>query len=427
MPHSSAPPSIPGQQVPPEVAEQLREQVAGLLGRNSTRFPGAQPVSFARQHLNELQRSEYFMCEKTDGVRCLLFLSFTEFAPEQYAPVTFLIDRKNNYYDVQPPLRIPYYLHPNDESKFLFNVIIDGELVTDRVDIPGKPPRYRLMFYAFDLLVFDGDNLTPRSLDKRYGRLQEFVSKPYSMYHEKKNVPKPEIPFYFKVKQMYTPYSFKDMFERILPDLPHGNDGLVFTAKKTRYEFGTDQHILKWKPPHENTIDFKLRLGSFPLIDPDDGQEGMIEDYDAPPDKLSLEIMHDRGDYRWFADLHFTPSDWEVLKSLHQRLDGRIIECYRHPDGGWRYKQDDDGTPRWRDDKKDANHVSTVKSVLQSIEDPVTEEMLLANASEIRGAVHRIRAEEARVQQQQMQMQMKQEGDREGVKKRKISEVNGGH
>ncbi|KAJ4170209.1 Dcp1p-Dcp2p decapping enzyme complex alpha subunit [Fusarium falciforme] len=42
-----------------EMRKELRSKVSALLERNSMSFPGAQPVSFARQHLDELTRQEY--------------------------------------------------------------------------------------------------------------------------------------------------------------------------------------------------------------------------------------------------------------------------------------------------------------------------------------------------------------------------------
>jgi mRNA guanylyltransferase len=415
---SSVPPQIPGFQVPSEDAEELKRTVASMLERDTTRFPGAQPVSFGREHIGELQRQEYFMAEKTDGVRCLLFLTWANGPEGEIVPITFLIDRKNNYYNVNPPVKFPYFKFPLDQDKFLFGTILDGELVhdTDRNNPTGPP---LLNYYVFDCLVIDGLNYTLKTLDKRIGAIKQMVFGPYRMWKEKFQSPPAPEPFGVKEKPVYTPYSFNEMFKTILPKLPHGNDGLVFTCKGTRYQFGTDRHILKWKPPHENTIDFKLKLGEFPLVDPEDGEEGMIPDYDAMPSHLGLEVQHNSNNYQHFDNLYFTSQDWEVLKSLNQRLDGRIIECYRDTENRWRFKKEDDGTPRWRDDKKDANHISTVRSVLQSIENPVTEKDLLDASATIREAVHRLRAEEKQRWQQQ---QGHTEPD---AKKRKIGDVNG--
>ena len=49
----------PGIRAPGHVAHGLRAELARLLGRRQTSFPGAQPVSFARQHLTELTKQEY--------------------------------------------------------------------------------------------------------------------------------------------------------------------------------------------------------------------------------------------------------------------------------------------------------------------------------------------------------------------------------
>lgn len=50
--------SEPGVKAEGSLLYSMRKEVAELLGRHQTNFPGAQPVSFARQHLEELTKQE---------------------------------------------------------------------------------------------------------------------------------------------------------------------------------------------------------------------------------------------------------------------------------------------------------------------------------------------------------------------------------
>jgi len=50
-----------------------------------------------------------------------------------------------------------------------------------------------------------------------------------------------------------------------ITNLHHGNDGLIYTSVSGPYVPGTDRNILKWKPPSENSIDFKLVLRFPPM------------------------------------------------------------------------------------------------------------------------------------------------------------------
>jgi mRNA guanylyltransferase len=60
-------------------------------------------------------------------------------------------------------------------------------------------------------------------------------------------------------------------------------------------------------------------------------------------------------------------------------LDDTIVECYKDEQARWRFH-------RLRDDKMDANHISTVEKVLESIEDRVTEDDLIRIAPLIKTA-----------------------------------------
>lgn len=364
-----------GQRAEPHLADQFKREIANLLGRTSLSFPGAQPVSFARRHIEELQREDYYVVEKTDGIRCLMYFTRGDQPTDE---IHYLIDRKNNYYYVGG-LHFPI---PGDETfmKFHVDTLIDGELVNDTYEDGTQ----QLKFYVFDCLVLDGKNLTHRTLDKRLAYFKENLLKPYNELYKKYPEDVPYLAFILEDKSIQFSYGIEMMFREIIPKVKklHGNDGLIFTCRSTPYKIGTDEHILKWKPPNENTIDFRMRL-DFPLVEPDseDEAEGVTEpypDYDAIP-TCHLFTMHNNNVYEPFALMHLEESEWEDLKALQKPLDDTVVECFLDEQKRWRFM-------RFRDDKPDANHISTVKSVLESIEDRVSEEDLIKAAPAIKAA-----------------------------------------
>jgi mRNA guanylyltransferase len=366
-------PEIPGLKAEEDLARSFRHEVAQLLKRNVLTFPGAQPVSFARKHLTSLCVEDYFLCEKTDGIRCLLYCT-----EDSGAEIHYLIDRKNDYYFVQG-LHLPHHADPTFR-KFHTGTLLDGELVLDKL----KDGTRKLRYLVFDLIALDGELITMKTFDKRIGRIMEFVQKPLNKLYQRFPEDCADMPFELRMKLMDKPYALDDMFKLKLPNLPHGNDGLIFTAKNAFYTFGTDEMILKWKPPNENTIDFKLKIGQFPVHeDPSGGPP--IEDFDAKP-AFELCIYWGSKDYRVYADLTVTDEEWEAMKRMGQELDGRVVECHIDESGQWRMKIEETGFPRFRDDKPEANHVSTLRKVMESIEDGVSETDLCAASGNIREA-----------------------------------------
>ena len=67
-------PDIPGDEVDPVTTTFLSQHVSGLCGLRSNMFPGSQPVSFQQTSLDMLENMNFWVCEKSDGVRLLIFV-----------------------------------------------------------------------------------------------------------------------------------------------------------------------------------------------------------------------------------------------------------------------------------------------------------------------------------------------------------------
>jgi mRNA guanylyltransferase len=288
-----------------------------------------------------------------------------------------LIDRKNDYWFItNKNLHFPL---ENDRESHHTATVIDGELVWDSLPNGKKEPR----FLVFDCLVMDGNQLMDRTLDKRLAYFKERFYVPYKKLMKDFPSELQYQPFHVEMKNFELGYGIDMMFRQVLPGLHHGNDGLIFTCRNTPYKHGTDPHILKWKPPEENTIDLRLKL-TFPTVEPDEVErmEGITEpfvDYDSVPMAELLVYKGDSGPnkYEHFQDAYITEEEWEILKGLDDPLNDRIVECNLDDQGRWRIV-------RFRDDKSEANHKSTVQSVMESINDRVSDKDLSKAAELIR-------------------------------------------
>jgi mRNA guanylyltransferase len=375
-------PTIPGVKAEGHLLHSFQREVANLLGRSSQGFPGAQPVSFAARHKLELQKQDYYVCEKSDGIRCLMYM--TSDGPRE---VVYLIDRKNDYYYV-PNLHFP--LSSEDNTEFHTGTLVDGELVND-VQPNGT---HQLTYLVFDCLMLDGSSLMHRTLDKRLAYFRDKVYNPYRALYKTYPEEIQYLPFIVDFKDMKLGYGIEMMFREILPNLSHGSDGLIFTCRNSPYQFGTDPHILKWKSEDENSIDFRLNF-EWPMLEPDVGDEDQspFPDYEVMP-KCHLSVHKGKGVDERYGVMFLEDHEWESMKAQNQPLDDRIVECRLDAQGRWRFL-------RWRDDKKEANHISTVESVMESIKDRVSKEDLIRLSFNIKQEwKKRQAAEEARAKQE---------------------------
>ncbi|KAG9306081.1 hypothetical protein G9A89_015985 [Geosiphon pyriformis] len=322
-------------------------------------FPGAQPVSFEASHFKLLETEDYFVCEKSDGIRYIMIACLS---PKGYA--TFLLDRKNKIQFVeglQLPLR-------EDPTKCHHETLMDGELV---VDLEGD--KKSLRFLVFDLMVINGNVVTQRSLSTRLGMFRQDVIEPLETALAKNPELAMKQPFSVELKEMERSYGLPKVFQQI-PYLKHANDGLVFTPVKMPYVSGTCHKLLKWKPVDSNTVDFKINV---------------IWNSERKP---SYQLFIANNAIHKFYDF----LTLEEERSTEWRKDppnGRIGEFWYDPNwkttmpeegyapwiraGGWRFV-------RFRDDKELANDETVLNKIWHSIQDAVTKEMLERHCDIIR-------------------------------------------
>lgn len=265
------------------------------------RFPGSQPVSLLQKHLQKLKKEDFYVCEKTDGVRYLLMIHKHSHSTTSSGNI-FLIDRKYNFIPVRG---LKHIFEDKKLLQLVNNSLLDGELVIDEVEVEegdtdeltqqqqqqqaegetgvelegvsraGKKVRKQAIFLVFDcisirdtfvgnlnlcdrLKVAQGEFIFPVQTAIR--RQLEAGDKSSSQPVEANTLSADTIPFYFGLKQMYRKEDVAFVLERVLPHLNHENDGLIFTQNNLPFVIGTCEGILKWKPKRLNSIDFLLEV-----------------------------------------------------------------------------------------------------------------------------------------------------------------------
>ncbi|KAF8236253.1 mRNA capping enzyme [Tricholoma matsutake] len=358
-------PELPGALVTQHEQQQwLKHLVARICKMDNPKFPGSQPVSFSEKDLAKLERQDYWVCEKSDGIRVLL-LVYTDTSSKDQA--VYLIDRHNDYRQ----LTGIFFPHHENPAFPLRSTLVDGELV---IDTDPRTKQETLRFLAFDCLVVDDQNVMSRTLDKRYGRLSEWFYKPYArMLREYPQMIESQ-PFDIKVKEINFSYHVEKVFNVDIPALQHGHDGLIYTCVSTPYTPGTDENILKWKPPSENSVDFKLVL-RFPSCPSQPDKP----DFLAKPVFL-LHVWCGGPTYELYDEMYVEDDEWEKMKLTGEQIDDRTVEVRWDPSlSRWRMM-------RFRDDKPNGNHRDVVEKIIQSIVDGVEKDILLKCSNTIRNA-----------------------------------------
>lgn len=297
-------------------------------------FPGAQPISLAREHLDQLVNEHFLVCEKSDGVRYLLFIPGSTASGGVVETYAYMIDRRYNFWRVR--ICVPDRLLGRGDS------IFDGELVLDY----GT----ELRFLIFDTLLSGGVAYVHNSYIER---LQiAFIELIYPI-RQQGTASKTAIELF--LKDFYPTTEVDFLLNAVINKklLPHENDGLIFTEVKAPYIFKTTKHIMKWKPPQLNTIDFVVKA------------ERAGNEY-----KFLLNT-HSGATLEVFDEITFDSDEQEQVLRLLGEVKALVLECI-YLEGKWQVL-------KMRTDKDTANATVVAKRIMKSITDNLTADEIAAH------------------------------------------------
>eukprot|EP00866_Antonospora_locustae_P000957 jgi/Antlo1/957/1062 len=321
-----------------------------LSNSNKHKFPGYQPVSFMKCHVKNLLEEDYLVCEKSDGVRALLYICTID-----QRPFGFFLDRKNTFYRL------------GNSFPLMDSTLFDGEIV---LDVEGECRVKH--FLICDAMLFEGGNITDLTHIERLSYALKFVR----MYSAEST----SCALKISVKEMQKAYGLYCVYLGH-KKLKHDSDGLIFTPTTSPYRSGTAPKLLKWKPPHLNSVDFIVRKSTecewlYKLFCLGHSKEYVFFDYYFSAEDENVQIPSADTNNKDVAesvnlDGKLGEFRFDKEKWVHDLCDLSLVK------GGWEFI-------KVRNDKDTPNAISVVINVVNSIQEDVSIDMLTSYIPEIR-------------------------------------------
>lgn len=339
-------------------------------------LPGAMPVNFHRADMEKVQvspDSDYYLSEKTDGVRH--FMIFT-------GDSVVLVDRALN--TKRPKAIVTATVNGSSDSMAHLvkmvqpGTVLDGEVVMHR-GISSKlaadcghgaisQHEARPIFAVFDVMMVGGTPILHLKFEERFKALREasFCRNPKldSGNVFPTSVSDMSVALPLVRKRFVHRRQIGDLFNcvveekgfrsyRQLPLYNHLTDGVIFQPN-TPYKCGTDHDLSKWKYPDTATIDVKLLehhvyRSQFPAhrSNTDDDDNDGLDIFPVVACQDSVVVDKKRF-------IHLPKSELYRLNADRLEMKKNIAEVGMDPQSGeWYYLT-------MRPDKTDANHISTV-------------------------------------------------------------------
>jgi len=307
----------------------IQKKVQKSLAWTKGGFPGCQPVSMDRENLVFLQEKPYKVSWKADGTRYMMLIDGED--------EVYFIDRDNCVYKVSGL----NFIH-RKERRPIRDTVLDGEMVIDTVE-DKKYPR----FLIYDIIKYEGNDVGKCDFGTRLICIDKEIVGARNAYITQGVIDKTKEPFSIRKKEFWdVSEAGKLMGPEFHAKLAHEPDGLIFQPSKDPYKAGRDDTVLKWKPASMNSVDFKLKIvkeGGLGMLPRTVGKL-FVGGLDAPFSEMKAKGM--------------------------KEYDGKIVEC-KWENNQWVFMRE-------RTDKSFPNGFKTAQGVINSIKEPVTEEMLLS-------------------------------------------------
>lgn len=324
---------------------------ATKCGDRLKRFPGTMPMTLSRRHLDLVCQNDYVCLEKSDGTRYMLFAISTH---------VFLIDRRNKIYPIEPN---PEILSPGFTNR-QDNTILDGELTFNLITNQQE-------YLIYDVVAIDGDlSIASKGFRERMQAAEAYVAGPRVW-----------VPFCagllrLRIKDFYERNQIRQLFDHIKKD-PSGNyiyfnndrrdgplcnlnDGAIFVPVQLGYHIRNSTTLLKWKPPHLNSVDFQMQLT--PSTDAKRKE---------PTVRVMLAYKGDGNEMQKLREVYIPYKIRRKWASNIEKYHNSIAEfAYDRGAGEWRYI-------RQREDKEIPNFSTTIINTLETIAEAVEREELV--------------------------------------------------
>lgn len=314
---------------------------------NNQIFPGGMPISVHREDIpllhgvHEDSCREYTVSFKADG--CRMYLGFIKVKDKN---VSFLMGRNGIIREIELKVLDEMYLGTLFDIEQIDNtlLIFDCAMVNgNRVNCEFYPHRLDVSRYILKTCL-----KLPHIIQSQIFPSLNGVEYP----SEFENITITNQTWNLNVKSIF--YTSKIM--NIPSSWWYDDDGLIFTLASSPFFLRQDDkhNVMKWKPAEYITIDFYICTSqTYTWMN---SKYGNLDKYRTVYGKYKL-LITSHGDIQWFTSTNYS----DIILPENEG----VYEC--RWDDQHRYWQ----ILKYRQDKTKSNHLSTICSTIQNMEDLV--------------------------------------------------------